>query len=149
MTLANILADMGPSAPVLTLTLVVGLSCANGSPGRPDAAQARVAEGQWGGERVRLEVTDSGATIEFDCAHGKIEEPLTLDSAGRFDTRGTYKVERPGPVREDESDGDRVRYRGTVSGGTMTLTISPENGEKAIGTFTLERGKKVAIRKCL
>jgi len=114
------------------------------------SADDLVATGTWGGPHIALEVTDAGATATFDCAHGTIVERMTLDRNGRFNLRGTYAVERPGPSRETEDDqGRAVRYAGRVSGKTMTLTISPAGGATdPIGTFTLEHGKSVALRRC-
>ena len=35
----------------------------------------KLATGVWGGQHIRAEVTDRGADIEFDCAHGAIDQP--------------------------------------------------------------------------
>src|SRR6266404_4607647 len=51
-------------------------------------ARRTVAVGDWGGRHIRLSVTERGATIEYDCANGTIEEPLLLGRDGRFDVRG-------------------------------------------------------------
>ena len=108
-----------------------------------------VATGTWGGADIRLDVTDRGAQADFSCAQGSIDEPMTLDSDGRFDARGSYAPEGPGPQREDQSGGRPARYVGRVQGSTMTVTISLiESGEK-VGPFTLTHGKTIKITKCL
>jgi hypothetical protein len=113
------------------------------------SAEDTVAAGTWGGPHITLEVTEEGATAAFDCAHGRIAERMTLDRTGRFDVRGTYAVERPGPVRETEDDeGRAVRYAGRVTGKTMRLTISADGARDPLGTFTLEHGKSGAVRRC-
>ena len=61
----------------------------------------RVANGAWGGEHVRLTVHDDGGTIEFDCAHGTLDKPLTLDARGRFEVPGSLVAEG-GPLLKDE-----------------------------------------------
>jgi len=61
-----------------------------------------VPPGSWGGDHIGLEVSDTGARVEYDCAHGTIDGVLTLDAQGRFDARGAYVRERGGPVREDD-----------------------------------------------
>jgi hypothetical protein len=109
----------------------------------------RVPAGRWGGQHVLMTITDAGAQLEFDCAHGRIDEPLTLDRSGRFAVRGTYAPEQPGPRREDEDRGRTVRYTGKVEGSSMVLTIDGGEGSSDLGTFTLERGKQPTIRKCL
>ena len=110
---------------------------------------ASVTQGVWGGQHVRLEVSDKGATLEFDCAHGNIVEPLTLDRAGRFEAKGTYAQEHGGPVRETETDSSQpAKYSGTIKNKTMTLSITLINPAKSLGTFTLEQGSEGTIVKC-
>jgi hypothetical protein len=97
-----------------------------------------------------MEVTESGARLEYDCAHGTIEEPLTLDGEGRFNARGLYYREHGGPVREgEEPKGESARYVGQVTGDTMTLTIKVPGADSAIGSYTLVRGKHGRVRKCM
>jgi hypothetical protein len=131
----------------MILLIVFGATCGGSGPTSP--GQQRVANGQWGGQHVGMEVTDSGAQLEFDCAHGRIDEPLTLAESGRFELKGTYTAERPGPRREDDSAARAARYRGRVEGKSMTLTIdSGESSSDPIGSFTLVHGKPPVIRKC-
>jgi hypothetical protein len=131
------------------LVIVVALSATCG--GGPTAPQSqRVASGQWGGQHVGMDVTDTGAQLEFDCAHGRIDEPLTLGESGRFEAKGTYTPERPGPRREDDDKGRAVRYVGRVTGKSMTLSIEGADGSTdTIASFTLDHGKAPVIRKCL
>lgn len=111
--------------------------------------QQRLPTGQWGGQHVGMEVSDSGAQLEFDCAHGGIDEAIVLSKDGRFDVKGTYAQERPGPRREDDNAARPVRYVGEVEGKTMRLTIRAGDGSTdAIGSYTLEHGKAGVIRKC-
>ncbi len=106
-----------------------------------------LAPGSWGGDHVALEVTAQGGSIEFDCAHGAIAEPIVLDDDGHFESTGTYVREHGGPVREGEEDARPARYAGRVQGQTMTLTITV--GGEALGPFELERGRTPRITKCL
>src|SRR5262244_3269829 len=108
----------------------------------------RVAPGTWGGQGIGLEVTDSGARVEFDCAKGTVDQAMTLDADGRFDSRGTYAKEGPGPIREGESKGRPAQYSGHLEGETMTLTVKLVGTDEVIGTFTLIHGKFPRIRKC-
>src|SRR4051794_9214747 len=63
--------------------------------------------GSWGGNQVSLEVTTSGATVEFFCAHGIIDKPVTLDSSGRFDAAGVYVRESGiAPAQDDTQQGE-------------------------------------------
>ena len=107
----------------------------------------RVPEGRWGGHHVRLDVSGNGAEFEFDCAHGRITGPLTLQN-GRFATTGTYVRER-GPVRLDNSEqGQRVYFKGEVQGSRMTLIFSLAEDFSEPETFTLTRGAEARLFKC-
>lgn len=106
--------------------------------------------GEWGTRGAELNVTPAGAEIEFDCAHGTIDEPLRLDLSGRFDAAGTFSRERGGPVRIDEKpDSHPARYRGRVEGQTMTLTVTLTETKEDIVTLTLTRGQPPRLTKCL
>jgi hypothetical protein len=113
-------------------------------------SQTAVALGIWGGDHVRLLVTDSGGSLEYDCAHGKIDQPLVSDAAGRFDLRGTHTREHGGPIREDEAaDTHPARYSGTTDGRTMILTVTLSDSGERVGTFKLTRGETGWILRCL
>jgi hypothetical protein len=108
-----------------------------------------VPSGVWGGEHLRVEVTATGATLEYDCANGAITGPIRLDSQGRFSARGSHTAERGGPVRlDDQPASARARYRGVVKGDTMTLTVTLETGKQPLGVFTLTRGGEPLLMKC-
>jgi hypothetical protein len=135
----------------VTVAFAAPLGCggAGPSPAGPAPADRHVQAGTWGGDHIGLEVSATGATVEYDCAHGTIDGALALDGQGRFEARGSHVAERGGPVREgDAQRGVPARYRGTVSGDTMTLTVTLDGGEE-VGTFTLTRGRTPRIRKCL
>jgi hypothetical protein len=107
--------------------------------------------GTWGGEHAAMQVSDSGATLEFDCAHGSIPAKIELSSGGHFDTKGTFVHESFGPVRRDSPPTDRpAHFFGTVSGNEMTLKIELTEDNKKVdaGTFTLQFGVSPILRKC-
>src|SRR5689334_22368704 len=109
----------------------------------------RLASGVWGGEHIRIEVSDAGATVEHDCAHAEIEQPVALDAQGRFDSKATYTVERGGPVRRDQPPAQRpARYAGRVNGDTLTLTVTLTDTDEDAGTYTLTRGSDGRVTKC-
>lgn len=112
-------------------------------------ANRPVPEGVWGGEHLRMEVTATGAALEYDCANGTIERPLVLDARGRFLARGTHAPERGGPTpRNGRPAAARARYVGVVRRDTMTLTVTLENRKQPIGVFTLTRGTEALLMKC-
>ena len=111
---------------------------------------ARIATGTWGGQHVAMNVNESSATIEFDCANGQIDGPLTVDRRGRFNLKGTFSREHGGPVRNDEqSSAQAARYTGRVDGKKMTLTITLSGEKGPVGTFELTRGSARRVFKCL
>ncbi len=92
---------------IALIIVSVGLACAGqmkaSRPAQsgPVAPANAVPNGVWGGEHIRMDVTDSGADIEFDCARGSISQRLVLDAQGRFKLQGTYKAETPAVVRKN------------------------------------------------
>ena len=123
--------------------IMVACAAVPSSAGRLD----RVPKGEWGGEHVRLSVEKAGGMIEFDCAHGSLDEPLALDAAGRFDVKGRLVTEG-GPVRKDDTGTGRpARYRGESDARRMSLEVTLEGGEN-VGSFTLTRGGAARLFKC-
>jgi hypothetical protein len=111
--------------------------------------QNQVANGNWGGQSVGMEVTADGARLRFSCAHGSIAKPLMLDAQGRFSATGTFVAETPGPRREDDPPKDQTAiYSGSVQGESMTLTITLTATNEKVGTFTLAHGKGGQVRRC-
>jgi hypothetical protein len=105
--------------------------------------------GIWGGDHIRAEVTDRGAEIEFDCAHGVIAEAIVLNSKGGFDVPGKYAPEHGGPVRDDETSKEiSVRYVGSVRDAEISLTIINSETKESIGAFTLTHGNDGRVMKC-
>lgn len=109
----------------------------------------RAVTGMWGGTHIGLQATAEGASLEFDCAHGAINQPIVVDDRGRFNVQGTYTAESHGPIRQGREPKDSpARYTGSVSGDTMTLTVVLADTTETNDTFTLVRGKEGKIWKC-
>lgn len=108
----------------------------------------KVAGGAWGSNKAVMQVTENGATIEFGCAHGTIEQPLTLDNNNGFDLSGSYTVERPGPQIEGQNNNQPARFNGQVNGQTMTLNITLTRTKQTIGPLILNYGKTGRIMRC-
>ena len=108
-----------------------------------------ITPGVWGGEHVHLDVNSNSAKIEFDCAHGTIEGPFTVETNGEFSWKGTFARERGGPVTSnDENSGQPAVYSGSINQQTMMLTLRLANEKDPLDTFVLTRGKDGHIRKC-
>ncbi|MGH9928611.1 MAG: hypothetical protein ACREA9_05190 [Pyrinomonadaceae bacterium] len=106
--------------------------------------------GSWGAPHIRIDVGQGSATVDYDCAHGTIEGPLTFDRKGRFSWRGTHSQEHGGPIRIDEKSSTRPAiYTGSVRGDTMTLTVKLADTKEVLETYTLKRGSYGRVFKCV
>jgi hypothetical protein len=101
----------------------------------------------WGGDHVRMNVTRSGAELEFDCATGTITEAVP-DTDGDFSLKGTFTPERSGPSRGDRSRTVMATYSGTIDRDTMTLHIVLEGQDREASQYVLSRGRTGMLRKC-
>ena len=107
--------------------------------------------GVWGGRGVSLQITAAGAEVEFDCAHGTLEQRIISDAEGRFEVTGTFITEG-GPVRIPVDGaapkGSPATYRGRIAGEQMTLDVTVAGtGAKLMG-LSLVRGRPPSLRKC-
>jgi hypothetical protein len=131
---------------LIVLFALSGVLLRAGTQAAPDASA--IATGAWGGEHVVLKVSEKGADVEFDCAHGQVTQPIALDKHGDFDVAGTFTPEHGGPVRRDENTPSAsARYSGHVDGDTMSLSVTL--GKEKVGIYTLIRGSHPRLTKCL
>lgn len=134
---------------LVLLTLWTSGPCGRGKMASVSSIQRRVANGLWGGQNVQLDVMENDATVRFSCAHGKIEQPLTLDAESRFSARGTFVAEGMGPTHEDNPPKSQPAvFKGVVRDGTMTLTVTVTDAKEEGGTFELTQGQPGHIRRC-
>ena len=128
----------------IVFTLLLAPACQEEITGPPTFS------GRWGGPHIELVSTDSGATLEYDCAHGTMVDPVTPDGFGVFVARGVHVREHGGPIREGEiPDQHPARYVGRVEGKAMTLTVTLTDSGTELGTFRLVRGEPGRVVKCL
>ncbi len=129
------------------VTLIVGLAALAAC---GDGPTATTLVGDWGGEHVALTITSLGGSLEFDCAHGTIDEPIVPDADGAFDARGVYVREHGGPIREGEPpDSHPARYVGRIDRSRMTLTVTLMDGDEWIAHYTLVQNAPPRVYKCL
>ena len=141
---------------VILISACVGLCCvgqmkaSHPAQAGPAAPAQAVPNGVWGGEHIRMEVNDSGADIEFDCARGSISQRLELDDKGRFKVQGIYMAETPAPAAVDgglTASGVKATYTGTLSGSSLRLEVLIE-GQDVPRTFDLVQGDQGHLAKC-
>jgi len=129
----------------ILLTLIVLTGCS--STGLLPPAGVPVT-GVWGGHHVRATLSETGAEIEYDCAHGKITEALLPDAVGAFNAKGVHFREHGGPIRQDEKpDSLSARYTGSIRNNVMKLEVELATG--MLGPFTLSKGTEARVIKCL
>jgi len=106
--------------------------------------------GVWGGDHIGMVVSDSTATLDYDCAHGTIDEPIITDDNDEFEVSGIHVFEHGGPIRIDEvPDEHPALYKGHIEGNVMTLEVTLTDTEVVFGTFTLNLGANPNVYKCL
>ena len=103
----------------------------------------------WGGQDVRLQLTDQGATIEFDCAEGRISQLIKPDEKGEFTARGSYTPGQFGAIQKAKPPRELPAiYKGTISDNTMHLQVILENKDTQPPPFTLIKGKQGRVLRC-
>ena len=108
-----------------------------------------LASGMWGGEHMLIEIGQSSAQVEYDCAAGTINVPIML-SDGDFSAAGTFTLGHGGPVRVGEVDPPLpARYFGSVRGDVMNITVTLTTDNTVIGSYELRRGSSGRVFKCL
>ena len=126
--------------------MVAGL----GAAGCGTAPTPVIAPGPWGGMHLSMEVTATGARLEYDCASGVIEEPLRPDAEGRFTATGMHTPGHGGPIREGEIfPAVRARYDGQVKNDEMSLRVTLAETGVDVGVFQLRRGSSGLLVRCL
>jgi hypothetical protein len=121
----------------------------SGLPINGEARTTGLLVGLWGGEHISMQVTEQRTTVEYDCAHGTIDQRIALDRRGRFDVSGIQVAEHGGPVRQNEQlAGYPVRFAGQVNGKRMTLRVTNSATKALVGDFTLVYGDEPKLRKC-
>ena len=101
----------------------------------------------WGGDHVRMEVTTSGAELEFDCATGTITDAMP-ETDGTFSLKGTFTPERGGPSRDGETSRIVATYSGTIENDTMALRIVLDGRDQEATNYVLARGREGNVMKC-
>lgn len=114
---------------------------------RMPAAQSRVLDGTWGGDRIRLIASSRDLRLQIDCLAGRLEAPVALDTAGRFGF--SMRLVPIGGARLEGDDGEAplARISGRVEQDAMRLTVGPE-GRDGSGAYALTRGGKATLPNC-
>jgi hypothetical protein len=106
--------------------------------------------GAWGGRGMGMIVTDAGAALEFDCAHGTIDQAIRPNRSGRFTAPGSFTAEKPGPVGAGPPPpAQRARYTGQIRGKQMTITGALVKSRRKVGPYLVTHSQPPRLTKCL
>jgi hypothetical protein len=137
------LVSLKQLAMLTTIVLIAAAPCAKDLAGP-------VERSEWGGEHVGLTVSDTGGTLEYDCASGTIDQKIIAAMDGTFTVVGTHTIGHGGPIMQGETpDRHPARYDGWTDGETMTLTVTLTDSGQSLGTFHLTRGQSPRVFRCL
>jgi hypothetical protein len=137
------------SLTLLFLLAIVEVATPASTTQEPPSKNAGAPQNTWGGDHIELVMTDTGASLEFDCASGAMGKPIKVDAAGAFSVKGTLSRERPGPTTRDEkSNGDDVIYSGRIDDDTMHLKMTSRADDRIDESYTLVRGHYGRLTKC-
>lgn len=104
--------------------------------------------GIWGGPHAGIEFSGGLADVQFDCAAGTIDEPITAGGDGKFLVKGTYRTGATGPIRVGQMfKSQTATYSGEVAKTVMNLAVTLEDGT-ALGPFTLTEGAPPQLTRC-
>ena len=145
------LCQMGTKARLSLLILLTFSISARvfGCPG--SSLETMLEPGEWGADGAALRVFENSASIEFNCAFGRIREPISVQPGGHFSVSGDYHPESGGPglLSDKEPAAKAAVFSGTVIESELHLYIElPEEG-RSIGPFTLNKSVKAELEKCL
>ncbi len=110
---------------------------------------AGLTTGTWGGPDVQVTATSNGATAQFVCAHGAIDQLIGPDANGNFSATGTYVYEHPATVvGQPSSDSHSARYDVQLTATTMHLSVTIPDKQQVVGPFTATLGATGPSSRC-
>ncbi len=129
---------------ILLIAAMISLSsCANGL-GEKDLL------GSWGGEHALLTLTESGGSMEYDCATGTVAADWAVTSDGQFSATGSFLAGHGGPIGWQEDTTSRpASYRGSIHGSVMQFTVTLTDSAQVLGNYLLRQGSNGSVFKCL
>ncbi len=129
-------------------TILLALAGASLMAGAADAPPPGLT-GNWGGNQARLALTETGGRLDLGCGTAAIDAPIRPDAAGKFSTTARYEEFTGGPTRADEAPATTPAHvMGHVDGDTLHLSIHRQ-GAKAADDYTLQRGRRVKLIRCM
>ena len=144
--------DVRPFTSVFTASAFLVVFClARNGFACIDTSSYLVDAGPWGGRGAALVVHESGVKIEFDCAFGYIDLPLTADRNGQFLIEGRFVRELGGPGRPSDAQpkSTPALFSGLISTGQLVLFVELPEEHRKLGPYTLNKSQQAELEKCL
>ena len=89
-----------------------------------------------------------GGKLDYDCGSGSINEPVRIDSLGRFTVRGAHTPHHAGPELTDWAATTRAAtYDGRVFGAVLELRVLIDD-EAIVRSYRLDKNHKVKLIRC-
>jgi hypothetical protein len=104
--------------------------------------------GQWGGPEANLTLASTGGSVEYACAEGTIDPSWTVGPGGQWRATGQHFT-GGGPVPPSGRPPHPATYSGTLSGDTLTFTVTLTDLAQVLGPFTVTRGRSTVLNVCL
>ena len=109
---------------------------------------APVAAGSWGGAHAQHRGEGRGDADRARLrARRDSRASLAVGKNGAVDTLGTLVRQARQPRRDRRRPGEPARFRGTLTGKTLTLTVTLVGPSQDLGTFKLTLGRPGAARR--
>lgn len=142
-------ASVSARALVVVLALALFASVSTCAGALLDPTGDHIALGTWGGTNTGMIVSDEGTHVHIGCTYGDVIGTVPLDSAGRFDTEGSYLL-RAYPIAVGPSM--PAQFTGTVRDGEITLIVAVNDTVahklSVLGPVTLQYGKTPQMGPC-
>ena len=134
---------MAPQVRAAALVLAFAVLAACSNPFPPGA----MVLGTFGGDNAGLMAYDTGAHVHIGCTSGDMHQPIVLDLNSRFDVPGEYDPV-VSPIVRDPPPLHPAIFSGSISGRTMTLTVTLTDTAVTLGPVSMTFEKQPNMGPC-
>jgi len=113
----------------------------------PEFTPALDTIGNWGTNKMTISISLKRIKINYECAHGEINEPLVLDKNGTFNVVGTHIQESGKDLGKGEVS-EPVRYQGEFKNNELKISVTNVNTGELIISTTLQKNPNKHVLKC-
>lgn len=106
-----------------------------------------VTKGTYGGVGAEMTVTDTGASVQFNCASGVITQQLKLSGNGDFTWSGTYTRIFAVPMGPTDS-AHVATFSGTARGSRVIFQVNVPDISVIAGPYDVSRDQASQLAIC-